>query len=779
MDSEGEDSRRLLVISNRLPITISKQENDYSLNMSSGGLVSAMQALKGIEMVWIGWPGREIPSSDQDTISRRLWNEYKVVPVFLDNETIELYYNGFSNEILWPLFHYIPPTIENTNVDKLERQWEAYKYANKRFADTVAALAKDDDLIWVNDYHLMLAPKMIREMLGKTHACIGWFLHTPFPSYEVYRMLNYREEVLEGVLSADLCGFHIADYMRHFLNACTRILGLPCTEKGVENIGEHTVYCRTEAFPIGIDVEGFSSMVNDQQVQEKLQNFDETWAGKKIILGVDRLDYIKGIPLKLLAFEHLLNTYEEWIGNVVLVQIAVPSRENVPEYQALKSMAHEIVGRINSTYGRLGYMPVHYLDQSVQKSQLIALYRRAEVMFISSIRDGMNLVSYEYVACQEGNYGIEVLSEFAGSSKVLGAGAVLVNPWNIEETAEALNEALNMEIEERQSRHEYCYNYICKADVHHWAQDFMKQLVKASRESSEEYRQVPAILSYKNTSEYDENVQRLINTVSLSRKVLILVDEEGPFTSKNRWDKKIDREMAETLYALADIENVVLMMVSSKKFEESYGAELDLSRVGVAVENGYKYKLPNQDWEYLVPDMENTWFEPVMEVIKYFEERTPGSFHSDTSVSIDWSYSKAHYEIGTVQSRDLFVHLRAGPLVNVPAEMVITGPSSVQVRDTRVNKGKFVDHFIRTHWEEATAVICIGNFNWKDEEDIYEVFRNFENEDPEELRKHKVFHIRLGALPSYADYAFKEKGSLLNFLQGLPECSGALRRISI
>lgn len=768
---------RVLVVANRLPVTISQDNGEYVFRMSSGGLVSAIQALKNLEMIWIGWPGKEIPDQDKEVIKTKLYDTHRIIPVFLDNATIENYYNGFSNKVLWPLFHYISPNIESESVDAVEEQWNSYKYANSMFAQAVADVYQPNDLIWVHDYHLMLCPKMIRDLLkDRYEPHIGWFLHTPFPSYEVYRMLSYREEVLEGLLSSNLLGFHIAEYMRHFLDACTRILGLPCTHKGVENVGLFSLYCRTDAFPIGIEPHNFSDKVHDPEVQTIYQDFSQSWQNKKIILGVDRLDYIKGIPHKLLAFEQLLNNHPEWVGNLVLVQLAVPSRTDVTEYQQLKSMAHEIVGRINSSYGSLEHTPVIYLDQSVNPKQLVALYRISDVMLVTSIRDGMNLVSYEYIACQDGKYGVLVLSEFAGAAKVLGAGVILINPWNIEETSEALHEALIMDEEERMSRHEYCFNYIKNASVHHWAANFLKALEEASAASREEMRQIPTSLSFRNVESCDDNLRLIVNGILNSSKVLFIFEETGAFNpraSVELWDMSPNMVIQNSISDIADLPNVEILAISGKKFEDSALKGLDMDRVSVAVESGYQYKIRgSDDWQYLVPDLETDWLEPVMEVIKYFEERTPGSYHYQTSVTVDWSYSASHLDIGSAQSRDLLIHLRAGPLMNAPAEMVITGASNVQVRDTRISKAKMIENYITEHKIENTLVCVIGNFNWKDEEEIYDMLKNFEA-SCEDL---KSYFIRIGPLASYADFAFKDHVAFSRFVDEIPSLLGGAKR---
>jgi trehalose 6-phosphate synthase/phosphatase len=337
----------------------------------------------------------------------------------------------------------------------LQFQWAAHQAANATFADAVLAHYQPGDVVWVQDYHLMLLPALLKLRVPRMK--VGWFLHTPFPSSEIYRTLPVREEVLRAVLKADLIGFHTYDYARHFVSACTRILGLEGTPEGVEDAGSLT---RVAAFPIGIDPERFAAALERPDVRANTAQLLNRYAGRKVMLGVDRLDVIKGIPQKLLAFEKFLEEHPEWRDKVLLVQIAVPSRTDVPEYRRLRSLVHEIVGRINGHYGTLTHVPIHHLDRQLSFPELAALYAITDVCLVTSLRDGMNLVSYEFVACQADNAGVLVLSEFAGAAQSLGAGAILVNPWNVTDVAAAIGDALTLSDAERRERHRQNYHHI-------------------------------------------------------------------------------------------------------------------------------------------------------------------------------------------------------------------------------------------------------------------------------------------------------------------------------
>ncbi|EDO17851.1 hypothetical protein Kpol_1043p41 [Vanderwaltozyma polyspora DSM 70294] len=465
----------IIVVSNRLPVTINKnkQTGEYDYTMSSGGLVTALQGLKKASTFqWYGWPGLEIPDDEKEKVKKDLLEKFNAVPIFMSDEIADLHYNGFSNSILWPLFHYHPGEI---NFD--ENAWLAYNEANMTFANEIAKNMKSNDLIWVHDYHLMLLPEMLRNHINKNkntlqNIKLGWFLHTPFPSSEIYRILPVRQEILKGVLSCDLLGFHTYDYARHFLSSVQRVLNVNTLPNGVEYQGR---FVNVSAFPIGIDVDTFTDGLKQSSVIKRIQELKETFKGCKIIVGVDRLDYIKGVPQKLHAIEVFLNEHPEWIGKVVLVQVAVPSRGDVEEYQYLRSTVNELVGRINGQFGTVEFVPIHFMHKSIPFNELISLYAVSDICLVSSTRDGMNLVSYEYIACQEEKKGQLILSEFTGAAQSLN-GAIIVNPWNTDELSDALNEALTLPEEKKEANWEKLYKYISKYTSAFWGETFVHEL---------------------------------------------------------------------------------------------------------------------------------------------------------------------------------------------------------------------------------------------------------------------------------------------------------------
>ncbi|KIJ14250.1 alpha,alpha-trehalose-phosphate synthase [Paxillus involutus ATCC 200175] len=490
----------LIVVSNRLPVTITKDASgEYHFKMSSGGLVSALSGFKkSLSFTWIGWPGFFIPQKDREYVNKRLMDEYSCQAVYLDDDIADRHYNGFSNSILWPLFHYHPGEM---NFD--EGNWLAYRQANLKFAEVVRSQITPGAMVWVQDYHLMLLPMILRGLVDGSASGdwqkrelskvtegieenfstnsekvpgvkIGFFLHTPFPSSEIYRILPVRREILLGILFCDLIGFHTYDYARHFLSSCTRILGLPTMPNGVEFEGR---LAHVGTFPIGIEPGSFIENLKKESVKSRISQLEQRFAGVKLIVGVDRLDYIKGVPQKLHALELFLTQHPEWIGKVVLVQLAVPSRQDVEEYQNLRSTVNELVGRINGRFGTVEFMPIHFMHKSLAFDELCALYAVSDVCLVSSTRDGMNLVSYEYIACQQARQGVMILSEFAGAAQSLN-GSIVVNPWDSQQVADAIHEAVTMDAETRAENHRKLFKYVNKYSAAFWGSSFIKEMGK-------------------------------------------------------------------------------------------------------------------------------------------------------------------------------------------------------------------------------------------------------------------------------------------------------------
>ncbi|KXS18463.1 glycosyltransferase family 20 protein, partial [Gonapodya prolifera JEL478] len=455
-----------------LQITINKKEGGgWSYQMSSGGLVSALSGLKKeLDFLWVGWPGLELSEEDASVVSQDLAEKFNAIPVYLSDKTAELHYNGFSNSILWPLFHYQPGEMLFD-----EAAWEGYQKANEEFARVITEILRDGDHVWVRDRDESEAEAMGN--FAQTIS-IGFFLHTPFPSSEIYRVLPVRREILFGVLQSDLIGFHTYDYARHFLSACTRVLGLHAMPNGVVFEGR---LVRVGTFPIGIDPEKFENQLSQEATKRRINELSSQFKGIKVIVGVDRLDYIKGVPKKFEAFELFLTRHPEWREKVVLVQVAVPSRQDVEEYANLRSKVNELVGRVNGKFGTVTYQPIHFLHRSVDFTELVALYAMADACLVTSSRDGMNLVSCEYIASQSPKAGVLILSEFAGAAQSLN-GAIVVNPWSSSDVSEAIKEALEAPEYQRRARLRRMTRYVKKYTAAFWGTSFVSELTRISSE---------------------------------------------------------------------------------------------------------------------------------------------------------------------------------------------------------------------------------------------------------------------------------------------------------
>ncbi|KAK9050252.1 hypothetical protein SSX86_030778 [Deinandra increscens subsp. villosa] len=681
----GLFTQRLLVVANRLPVSaVRRGEESWSLEVSAGGLVSALLGVKEVEAKWIGWAGVNVPDEPGQRALTKALAEKRCIPVFLDEEVVHQYYNGYCNNILWPLFHYLglPQEDRLATTRSFQSQFAAYKKANQMFADVVNEHYEEGDVVWCHDYHLMFLPKCLKDR--NSNMKVGWFLHTPFPSSEIHRTLPSRSELLRAVLAADLVGFHTYDYARHFVSACTRILGLEGTPEGVEDQGRLT---RVAAFPIGIDSDRFIRALENPQVQEHMKELKERFSGRKVMLGVDRLDMIKGIPQKILAFEKFLEENPYWRDKVVLLQIAVPTRTDVPEYQKLTSQVHEIVGRINGRFGTLTTVPIHHLDRSLDFLALCALYAVTDIAIVTSLRDGMNLVSYEFVACQDAKRGVLILSEFAGAAQSLGAGAILVNPWNITEVAASIGQALNMSAEEREKRHRHNFLHVTTHTAQEWAETFVSELNDTVVEAQQRIRQVPPLLPVEEAIErYLQSSNRLI-ILGFSATLTEPVDtpDRRGGDQIREMDLKLHPELKESLIKLCDDPHTTVVVLSGSDrtvLDENFGEY----NMWLAAENGMFLRSTKGTWMTTMPEHLNMeWVDSVKHVFEYFTERTPRSHFELRETSLVWNYKYADVEFGRLQARDMLQHLWTGPISNASVD-VVQGSRSVEVRAAGVTK---------------------------------------------------------------------------------------------
>ncbi len=485
----GSADARLVVVSNRLPIklTRNKGSDEWRIEPGSGGLVTAMApVLRRRGGLWIGWPGTvEEDGVELEPLLPRVVERfgYQLQPVPLTADERDNFYLGFSNEVVWPLFHDLQ-TLYNFD----PAYWRTYRTVNRKYAEVIVANARAGDYIWVHDYHLMNVARELRDLGFEGR--IGFFLHTPFPNPDIYLKLPWRFEILQGLLQYDLLGFQTVRDRRNFLHCVRRLLiDVPMAGSGA------VVTCRVDgrpirvgSFPISIDFEAFAALGGSPEVAARCSRLQERLPGRRLVLGVDRLDYTKGIPYRLQAFRKALERFPELRGRLSLIQVVVPSRENIPEYADLKEEIERLVGRINGEFTESGWVPIHYIYRSLEREDLVAHYRCAEIAFVTPLKDGMNLVAKEYCAANVDESGVLILSEFAGAADQLQEGALLVNPYDLEGMAEAIHRATRMSPEERRDRMRKLRAAVRSQDIFWWTDLFLRA---ATAESLEGFPDLP------------------------------------------------------------------------------------------------------------------------------------------------------------------------------------------------------------------------------------------------------------------------------------------------
>ncbi|MCF8452322.1 MAG: bifunctional alpha,alpha-trehalose-phosphate synthase (UDP-forming)/trehalose-phosphatase, partial [Pedobacter sp.] len=569
---------KTIIVSNRLPVKISDENGEYTYSSSEGGLATGLGSIyKDGENIWIGWPGIEVNESGKKADITRNLKDMKLLPVFLSQEEISEYYEGFSNEILWPIFHYYASTYVNYK----QSNWDFYQSVNQKFRDAILDVAEPGDTIWIHDYQLLLLPGMVRAK--NVDLTIGFFLHIPFPSYELFRLIPWRAELLEGMLGADLVGFHTYDDVQHFMNAAIRILPIN-SNSNILTVDDRPVVA--EAFPMGIDYNKYSSLTNDNAVLEQIELLKENFSDSRIILSVDRLDYSKGILQRLAAFELLLELYPEYIGKVVLYMVVVPSRDTVPQYKELKDHIDKKVGNINASYRTMQWSPVLYFYRSLSIEELSALYQIADIGLVTPMRDGMNLVSKEYVASRTGNNGVLILSEMAGASKEL-IDALIVNPNNIGDITRAIVQALNMTLAEQETKMVEMRKVVSQFNIFHWVRIYMDKL--------QEVKELQRSLQSRHV---DQRIAKTIITrYSTTSKRIIFLDYDGTLVNFNTDINKAspDSGLYQLLAKLSSDKANEIVLISGRdhhKMEEWFGN----SGVHIIAEHGVWQKEVGGKW---------------------------------------------------------------------------------------------------------------------------------------------------------------------------------------
>lgn len=688
--ARSNGSRALVIASNRLPVRLAVGDGRLDLQPSSGGLVAALSALEG-NAVWVGWPGTVVPTELEERARRRLWRR-SLVPVFLSAEEEEDFYGRICNDTLWPLFHYFQGRVRIT-----PEAWARYVAVNQRFADLILEHCEPDSRVWVHDFHLMLVPAMLRSR--QPRLSIGFFLHIPFPSSEIYRVLPAREELLRGVLGADYVSFHIGDYARHFRSTCLRVLGLDSHPDWLEFDGRRV---GIGVDPIGIDVAGFRATLADPETARLLAELEQQYEGRHVVLGVERLDYTKGIPQRLLAFERFLEQDPDRARTTTMIQVLVPSRLESPEYQAQRDEIELLVAKINGRFAQPGTTPVEYIHRDISAPALAALYRRADVLMVTALRDGMNLVAQEFVLCQSEPglpsrwRGALVISEFAGSAQVL-PGAFLVNPWDVDGIVAHLLSALELPRPERRRRLETMAKRVEALDGRRWAELFLSRLERYSRR--ERVRR-PRVVD-------EDLTARLGRRFARARKRTILLDYDGTLRELERHPDlaQVTPEIRALLRSLGELPETDVHVVSGRRWRtlERWFGRLPIH---LSAEHGYLARPPGGEWRALA-DLDLAWLRPIERLLRRVAADVPGAHVERKSCSVAWHYREAEPEYGAWRARELLNDLHQH-LEGTPAE-ILTGLQVVEVRALGVDKGLYVRSLFPSGKDSSHFVLGLGD----------------------------------------------------------------------
>jgi trehalose 6-phosphate synthase/phosphatase len=735
---------RLIIVSNRLPFTVSIKDQQPHFEPSSGGLATGLwsyleraktQSEKDFEFLWLGWPGMTIAAEHErevETYSQK----FRAVPVQIPQEVSDRFYHGFCNNTLWPLFHYFPSLTQYN-----ENDWQDYRRVNQIFADALAKVLRPDDVVWVHDYQLMLLPGLLRKQFPEIP--IGFFLHIPFPSYEVFRLLPraWRAELIEGVLGASLVGFHTHDYTRDFLTSVLRTLGY---EHQLGSISLQDRVVTVDTFPMGIDFERFLRASTSPETELHAAKLREQCAGQKLIFSVDRLDYTKGLLERLRGYELFLKNHPEWRDKVTFVISVAPSRIGVESYQAMKQELEQAIGRIVGAYGNIHWTPLIYQYRNLSFDDIVALYRSCDVAVVTPLRDGMNLVAKEFVASRPDQTGVLILSEMAGAAKEMGE-ALIINPFHGDEFARTLEQALTMPVEDQIRRNQALQERLRRYDVNRWAQDFVQAMLASQK--TEATRRARTLAG--------KNKISLLQRYRSSNSRALLLDYDGtlvPF-SDNPKAARPDSELIELVKVLS--ENVAndLVIISGRprsQLDEWFSA----LPVVLIAEHGVWLKDKLGDWRLLKPTP-TAWKERVRPILQIYVDRLPGAMLEEKEFSLAWHYRKADPEQASHRAQELMDDL-SGYTRNIDVQ-VLEGNKVIEVRNTGVNKGSAALEWLGANSHDF--VLGIGD-DWTDED----LFRALPPE---------AFSVRVGIAKTAARYHLSNHAAVRRLLRELCETPSA------
>jgi len=722
---------KTIIVSNRLPVKIIHEDNSFYYVPSEGGLATGLSSIyKEGNNLWVGWPGQNIKKEEEKRQITKDLKQENMIPVFLSKKLIENFYEGFSNDTIWPIFHYF---LQYANFNS--RLFDAYVEANKVFCNAVLEVASEDDTIWIHDYQLLMLPQMVRKKLPDIG--IGFFQHIPFPSYEVFRMMPWRKKILRGMLGADLIGFHTYDDMRHFLSSVSRLVGIPNSRGRIET-GNRII--EVDSFPMGIDYNKYAITAASPKTIDQEIKFRASLGNQKLIISIDRLDYSKGLPKRLKAFEMFLTRYPEFQEKVSLIMIVVPSRDNVPQYRELKEEVDLLVGRINGKFGKLNWTPIHYFYRSFTPESLSAFYRMAHVALVTPMRDGMNLVCKEFIASKLDKTGVLILSEMAGASKEL-SDAILINPNNEDQMVEAIFKALTMPEEEQVLHISIMQETLKRYNINHWVNMFMDRLGHIIEEQKSMA-----------TKKLDEQASKSITArFAKTKNRMLFLDYDGTLTGfqPDPQMAKPDNVLINLLKKLTSNEKNRVVIISGRD-RETLDAWLGHMPLDIIAEHGVWLKERGGSWE-TITRLKSQWKEQFRPILDTYVNRTPGSFVEEKDHSLVWHFRKVETGLGELRSRELTSHLKY--LSTGKNLQVLEGDMVVEVKNADVNKGRAAQKWLDTYEHDFT--LALGD-DWTDED----TFKAMPDD---------AITIKVGSTSSAAKYNVPTFKEVRGFLKGLAE----------
>jgi trehalose 6-phosphate synthase/phosphatase len=725
---------RLLIVSNRLPVKLSLSDGEFSVKRSEGGLATGLASLKGdVETHWIGWPGLCVEGEEARSAMAALLARQDFHPVHLSEAQVESYYEGYCNNILWPLCHYFFVYIQYD-----QKMWASYCEVNRLFLEATLRVLRPGDRVWVQDYHLMLLPQMLRE--AAPDICIGYFHHIPFPSFELFRVLPERADVLRGLLGADLIGFHTHDYMRHFISAAYRVVGADCDLDEIRSEGR---LAQVNAFPMGISFNQFHDAVLRAPVRALVEIFRKKFGTLKIVLSVDRLDYSKGVLHRLKGFALALEKHPELRERVSLVMLVVPSRDTVSEYAELKKRIDETIGAMNGRYATLTWTPAHYYYRSFSQDRLLALYHVADIALVTPLRDGMNLVAKEYVAAKRDTPGVLILSERAGAASEL-SDALLVNPNSADEICEAVAAAVAMPEAEQMTRLRRMQALLAHQNVDKWAADFLASLeaIHLKNLKLRTARLAPA------------HVREIQARYAQAAPRLLLLDYDGTLVPLRKQPEEAtpDSGVREVLSRLgSDPRNTVV--VCSGRDRDTLDLWLGDLPVRLAAEHGAFFK-ENGVWGGLSAELP-VWSDDVLAVMERITNQTLGSRIEQKRTTLVWHYRNCDAWLADLREKQLIHTLM--PLCSQHNLHIMRGNKVVEVKTANVNKGT---EALRLLAERPYAfVLAVGD--------------DVTDEDMFRVLPAEAVTIRVGDFSPAARYTVGSQADIVPLLNALAEADVA------